>query len=811
MANAGSDSFQPSVSRTPSYAFANPSDELLGYCHSSAARTDKPTSCGTGPRRLAYALLVTLFVALPARAQSPKIHSISGVVLDQRAAPIPNAHVSLFDKAARLLLQTETDNDGRFTFPNVDVTEGTLSVSSKGFAEFRRSWSTNKAADLHIVLAPAIVTEQVVVTATRTETVLRDMPASIRVLPAAEFDTTAALRLDDVLRLVPGFQLFRRSGSRIANPTSQGVSLRGVGASGASRSVVLADEIPLNDPFGGWVYWGRVPRQSLSRVEVMRGAASDLYGSGALGGVINLLTKKVDGPAFSFDASYGNQNTLNASLFLGTRRGRWSTSLAAESFKTEGYVPVAEAERGRIDSRANASDSVLDFKLQFDRTRTSRFFIGAAYFAESRQNGTPFQINRTHLRQFRLGGDEETRFGLFGVRAYATTQVFDQNFSAVAADRNSETPTRVQRVPAQAAGLSLQWSRPFGSRQTIVSGLDAKEVRGSSDELAFTGGRISALIGAGGRERDAGFFIKDIVRVTPRFSLIGGARFDRWRNFLGHTDTRPLSPGGSSTVARFIDRSETALSPQLSFVYNSHNNVAVFASAYRGFRAPTLNELYRSFRVGNVLTLANATLRAEKLNGVEGGLSFSSAEGRVTFRGTLFRSEISNSIANVTLNTTPNLITRERRNLGSTRSQGFELETEIRPGARWLVTAGYLFADARVARFPGTPALEGLAVPQIARHSLAAQLRYTNPRKLNFGLQARIVGRQFDDDLNQFRLPGYWSVDAIVSRRLSPAVELFAAAENLFNQRYVVGRTPITTLGPPLLVRGGLRVRLPRK
>ena len=760
---------------------------------------------------LIVALVIGFSINLTAQTQSPKFHSLSGVVLDQRAAPIQNARVSLYNKSAQLLQQTETGDDGHFSFDNIGASEGFLSVSAKGFAELRRNWSSNKddALDLRIALTPADVTGQVVVSATRIETILRDTPASIRVLPAAELDATAALRLDDVLRQVPGFQLFRRSGSRIANPTSQGVSLRGVGASGASRSIVLADGIPLNDPFGGWVYWGRVPRQSPSRVEVMRGAASDLYGSGALGGVINLLTKTVDAPAISLDASYGNQNTLNASLFLGARHGRWSTSLAAESFKTDGYIPVAAAERGGIDSRASARDSPLDFKLQFDANKDARFFIGAAYFGESRQNGTPFQINRTHLRQFRLGGDEETRFGLFGLRAYATTQVFDQNFSALAADRNSETPTRVQRVPAQVVGLSLQWSKSFGARQTIVSGVDAKEVRGSSDELAFTAGRLSALIGAGGRERDAGFFIKDVLRLTPRFSLIGGARLDHWRNFLGHADTRALAFGGSTNVERFADRSETALSPQLSFIYRSDRNVAVFASVYRGFRAPTLNELYRSFRVGNVLTLANATLRAEKLGGVEGGLSFSSAQGRVTLRGTLFRSEITNSIANVTLNATPSLITRERQNLGSTRSQGFEFETEIRPAAGWLLTGGYLFADARVARFPVTPALEGLAVPQIARQNLTVQLRYTNPQKLSFGLQTRIVGQQFDDDLNQFRLPGYASVDASVSRRLSHSVEVFAAAENLFNQRYVVGRTPTTTLGPPLLIRAGFRLHLP--
>src|ERR671929_131193 len=104
--------------------------------------------------------------------------------------------------------------------------------------------------------------------------------------------STSAATLDDALRQVPGFTLFRRTGSRVANPTSQGVSLRGVGASGASRALVLADGIPLNDPFGGWVYWGRVPRASVERIEVLRGGASSLYGSSALGGVVNLITRR---------------------------------------------------------------------------------------------------------------------------------------------------------------------------------------------------------------------------------------------------------------------------------------------------------------------------------------------------------------------------------------------------------------------------------------------------------------------------------------------------------------------------------------
>jgi outer membrane receptor protein involved in Fe transport len=711
-----------------------------------------------------------------------------------------------------LYSETETGSDGRFTITDVRVNEGTLEVRAPGFAKFKRKWNLGlETSALKISLEPEVLTAQVVVTPTRTESLLRDTAASIKVLNADELNSNAALRVDDVLRQIPGFQLFRRSGSRSANPTSQGVSLRGVGASGASRSLVLADGIPLNDPFGAWVYWSRVPRQSLSRIEVMRGAASDLYGSGALGGVINLITKKPDSPTVSFEASYGNQNTADASLFMGTRHGRWNSSLAVESFKTQGYFVVTERERGRIDSPANSRNAALDFKLQFEKTRNSSFFIGASYFGESRQNGTPFQINRTHIRQISSGAAWQTGLGAFGLRTYIATQVFDQNFSAVALDRNSETATRVQRVPAQVTGLALNWSRAFGTRHTFVSGLDAREVRGSSDELVFIQGRAASLIGAGGRERDVGLYIKDIVRLSSRFSLTAGARIDRWRNFLAHSDTRSLSSNGSSSVEPFIDRSETALSPQFSFVYRPDNKVAFFGSVYRGFRSPTLNELYRSFRVGNVLTLANSSLNAEQLSGADAGLSFTSSEGVLAVRSSFFWTDIDHSVANITLGVTPELITRERRNVGQTRSRGFEAETEIRLGPRWDISGGYLFADARVVHFSGASSLEGLSLPQIPRHTLTIQLRYSHPKKLNVGLQTRMVGQQFDDDLNEFRLPGYFNVDGIVSRGLSKNFEIFVAAENLFNQQYILGRTPTKTVGPPLLVRAGFRFRFTGK
>lgn len=746
--------------------------------------------------------------AAPVPQTPAQARRIAGVVRDEAGAPVAGAQVSLRAGAS---VETLTDERGEFSFVEVAAQEGSLIVRARGFAPLERSWSakdTGAAEPLRLVLAPAPFAEELTVTATRTETRLSETAASVVTLSAAELETTAAVALDDALRQVAGFQLFRRAGSRTANPTTQGVSLRGTGASGASRALVLADGIPLNDPFGGWINWGRVARESVSRVEVLRGGFSHLYGSGALGGVVNILTRRAGVPVVSLEASYGSQRTPDASLFMGGRKGSWGATLAAETFRTDGYVIVEEAARGRADTPAASRRASLDLMLDYDSTRDARLFFRTSYFGESRANGTPQQTNRTHLRQWSAGGDwSRARLGNFNVRAYGGTQVYDQNFSAVAADRNSETLTRVQRVPSQFAGLSAQWTRSFAARHTLVAGLDAREVRGASDEIVFAQGRPASLVGAGGRERSVGVFVEEIAQLTSRLTLAGGVRFDRWRNYRAQNATRSLNANTPTNATLFADRTETAFSPQGSLLYKPRENVALVASIYRAFRQPTLNELYRSFRVGDALTLANENLRAERLTGGEFGVNVNSFKRRLDTRAVFFWTDIARPVANVTLNTTPALITRQRQNLGRTRSRGLELELDARLRGRWALSGSYLFADAMVLKFPADTELEGLRLPQVARHQFTVQLRYTNPARFDFGLQGRFAGAQFDDDLNRFRLERFFTLDALVSRRLARAVELFAAAENLLNSRYSIGRTPIRTVSPPASLRVGLRFR----
>ena len=236
--------------------------------------------------------------------------------------------------------------------------------------------------------------------------------------------------------------------------------------------------------------------------------------------------------------------------------------------------------------------------------------------------------------------------------------------------------------------------------------------------------------------------------------------------------------------------------------------MVAFSLSLPRFSRADAQRVIQIIRVGNVSTLANENLRAERLTGGEAGLSQSVFNNKLSVRGTFFWSEITQPVANVTLSVTPNLITRQRQNLGRTRSRGLELEAEAHVNNRWTLAGGYLFADATVGSFPADPALEGARIPQVARQQLTIQARYAHPARYTLGLQGRFVGAQFDDDQNLLRLGSFFTLDALASKQLTRTTEAFLAAENLFNQRYSIGRTPVMTLSALLLLRVGLRFRL---
>ena len=736
---------------------------------------------------------------------------IEGMVRDSSGASLPGALVEV--RAGAFSASAVSDSGGAFAFENVPGEAGTVLVSAKGFQKIEQTWNRaggQAVVRLQIVLTPATVSQQVQVTAYRASTLVSDLPLSDVQLTREDLQDTPALELDDDLRQVPGFSLYRRSSSRTANPTTQGVSLRGLGANGASRALVLEDGFPLNDPFGGWVYWDRVPAEAISDVEISQEGGSSLYGSDALGGVVQFVSRPTQPGGISLDTSYGNQNTPDLSLWAGGQKGKWESSFGGGVFNTDGYILTPEAQRGTVDVRAGSRDGNADLMVGRKIGEQSEIFARGWYLDETRGNGTPLQRNDTKLGQGALGANLQLgTFGALTLRFYADAQTYHQTFSAVATNRDSETLTDLQTVPSQGVGGSAVWSRPAGKRQTLVAGFDYHEEIGASHEVLLSGGTTD--LSSGGRQRTVGIFGEDLIQIAPRWFLSASARVDLWSNFNAATLREPVTPPGAPIDTIFPDRSQNAFSPRLTLRNQVNAHVSWNASLYRAFRAPTLNELYRSFRQGNTLTEDNPKLIAEHLSGGDAGVALTGFNGKLQAHGTVFYNQIVDPVANVTLTTTPTLITRRRENLGRINAPGVELGVTASVVRDFTISCGYQFVDSKVSSFPANTALVGLWVAQVPHNSFTFQARYSNPRIFTVAVTGRAIGNAFDDDQNQFPLGSFFVLDAMVSRGVGAGVEIYAAAENLLNATYYTAATPVMQLGLPIAARVGVRVEFPKR
>ncbi|MBI2468844.1 MAG: TonB-dependent receptor [Candidatus Rokubacteria bacterium] len=661
---------------------------------------------------------------------------------------------------------------------------------------------------------PPAQLEPVVVSASRVEQRLGEAPASVTVLGEEDLKASAAQTVDDLLRQIPGFSLFRRSSSLVTHPTTQGVSLRGIGPSGASRALVLQDGIPINDPFGGWVYWSKLPRLGIERIEVVRGGVSSLWGNYALGGVVNVVSRLPEPQRLLFEGSYGSHNTTNLDLLLSDVRGPFGVLLEGNFFETDGFKVVKESQRGAIDVEADSSHWTFTGKVEYRLSPDASLYVSGSYFTEDRGNGTPLQTNSTEAGQAAVGGRLRTPDGSdWWLTVFTQLQSFESTFSSQAADRNSETLALAQDVPTTGVGGSLQWVRRLGTHH-LTMGVDVRDVDGETDEDVFAAGQFLRRRVAGGEQLLAGVFGQDIVALGSQWELVLGARVDYWRSFDGfRRDTPP--PAGVPASQQFPDREEWAVSPRLALLYHPTPETVAKASAYQAFRTPTINELYRPFRVRTDVTTANPALDPERLTGGELGIEHRFGRA-VSGRVTGFWNEVEDPIVNVTLPEDRRLpdcpsgtTCRQRQNLDRTRIRGVEAELAYRPVAGVELRSSYLYSNAEVVEASNQPGLEGKRLAQVPEHQVTLGVQYTNPALVNVGVQGRWVSDQFEDDENRLTLGDFFVVDVMIWRAITKQAELFLAVENLFDRTVEVAKTTdgVVTTGTPRLIRGGLRFR----
>jgi outer membrane receptor protein involved in Fe transport len=762
--------------------------------------------------------------------------SVSGVVHDTSGGIVSGAAV-IVRSAGRPEQRSTTGPDGRFTVETAEGGEVTIVIRAGGFAEKTLKASASGGA-IEIVVEPATLFETVTVTPTRTEQRLGDVPASVSVVTSETIEASPALTADDVLRNVPSFSLFRRTSSLAAQPTAQGVSLRGIGPSGQSRTLVLLDGVPFNDPFGGWVYWTRVPLVSVDRVEITEDASSSLYGNIAMGGVINIFTSHPTRRTVEAKTQYGNHNSPKVDFFASDQWNTVAAAVEGSFLHTDGFPIVAAIERGPIDNNANVEYKNLTGKLEFTPSDRFQGFFRAGYFSENRNNAKVGEVNDTRWTtvnggiRSHLPDDSDLQARVFG-----DVQRAHFNFLAVtnaATIRNIVRLATDQNVPTNGVGGMAQWSKAFGRRNAFSAGFDFRWVEGESQEGAYVAAVPTSIVGvtqaatlsvqrfSGGAQQSLGAFVQDIFTPFDRLVLTLSARVDRWNNYNGHNLETTVATGLPTVNNRpsIADSNDTVVSPHLGALYHASDRVSLWGAANSGFRAPTLTELYRQFSVGAITTRPNSELAPERLVGGEVGINVAPAKN-VSVRVTWFANRIKNPVANITLNAT----TAQKQNLPETRVNGVQTDIDYRLGASWRFSGGYVYDAATVTDGGVANAvLVGKVLQQVPKHRGSFQVAYANSRIATVALSVQSVGLQYNDDLNvnfipaatlaaagydgsyPAGLPGYTAVDLSVSRNFGRTLQVFFGVQNLLDKEYFVQTNP-STIGTPRLVNGGVRVR----
>lgn len=620
--------------------------------------------------------------------------------------------------------------------------------------------------------------------------------------------------LSDMLEDYPGFASYRRDPSYAAHPTTQGIRLRNLGANATSRTLVLRDGVPQNDPFGGWVYWHRYAMEGLRNVSLYSPGNSEAWGNYGSGGSITLLSHSLSRSQGSYLVTLGSDQLAAFELSHSEELGQeFFADLDLRYYHTDGYHSIHPADRGSIDRPANSEASAAKLGLRWQANDAWRFSASGEIFGEQRNNGTPLAGNEsdavdlswTATRLFPSGGQ-------LNLVAYHQDRDFQNLFTSVRNSRTTELPVLDQYdVPAEASGLSLSAYSPFGDDSFLLWGADARWHEGQVNErFRNLGDGFTRERKAGGEQELIGAFATLSSRLGGADRIAVTARLDRVEQSEGFRQESDLADGSILRRDDFPERSENELSYTLSWTRHLSESLASDLSLFSGFRSPTLNELYRPFRVGNDITEANPALPLETLRGIELSLSQQPSQGP-SWRAELFHYWLRDTIANVPLSDEPGFhplcgfvppggSCSQRGALERSVVRGLDLSAQHDLTPEFSIELGYILAETEITRSDTNPALEGQRFAHAPDHRLNARIHYTPTEDLRIWLGSMSWDTEYEDLFNTRRLPGDTLVELGLAYRLTPTGRLTLRIENLLDETVITGLASNGTrsIGPPL-------------
>ena len=618
--------------------------------------------------------------------------------------------------------------------------------------------------------------------------------------PLAEWNHEDLLKsaprtIDEMLAKEPSFSLYRRQSSIFGNPTSAGVSLRNTGATAASRTLVLLEGIPQNDPFGGWIYWARYDAAALDSIRIVPAARAAVWGNQSPAGVIQMNGHAPFENRHSLKLGGGSQETFSGSTshqMTNADKTR-AVSFSAFGLHTDGFHAVDSSQRGPIDRKLDTELTGANLKFAWLAAPGLTVEPMLSWYQEDRGNGTPLTGNSTEALDFALR--VTSVHGDFSWQAIGWHQQreFESMFSSVNANRTAETLALDQfDVPGRGAGAALTTQWDGGGAWTLSSGADTRFLSGETNETVGT----FRTREAGGDQAFAGIFGAAAYQANERTRVDASIRLDGWQLTDGRRNETSLSTGAPLRTDKQADRDGIEPSASLEFNHEFQDDLAGRVSAGTAFRLPTLNELHRPFRVRNDIVEANPELDAERFFSVEAGLDWQPKEN-LKMSAAVFYHWISDAIANVPV-TDPaeireifGIIPRggsgsQRQNVEQAQVSGIEGKIEWLPAEAVTLGLNALWSHTEFCESPDQPLLDGNPFPQAPELRLIASTEWRASEHISLFAGCEYGASQYDDALASRLISDFTSVRIGASWQVGTAIYQ-VRIENLLNEEIQTG------------------------
>lgn len=633
---------------------------------------------------------------------------------------------------------------------------------------------------------------------------VEDLPLSVTVIDRAQIERSPGRTVDELLREVVGVQLPAQNSTN-GFPVNPSVAMRGVGlGDNGTRTLVLLDGVPMNGAYFGNVFWNRVPKQNIERIEIVRGASSSLFGAYAMGGVINIITRELpDTLRAEVDAGAGSDDTLSGNVYLaGAPNDRLRLALNANVLETDGFFLLAPEDRGAIDRPFATDIFSAQVNLEYAASPTTRYYARANYHSQDQRRNTFLSQTNTLTKDVSAGVESAIgEGGTLQANVFYLDEQFDTDNTSlrVFGSRDAEFVSNRHDTPAKDKGGSLVWSqRADGWLSSWSVGVDARRVSGDDDQDIFlSSGALAVNQVASGKQRSLGVFGETSIRPVRNLELLASLRYDDFKT----SDGAIVSNG---TATAFDSNAFDRFDPRLAAAYRINDAVKLRGAWYRGFRAPTLSELFRRFGTTTFVGLPNPELDPERLSGGELGLDLNF--GALSSQINVFRNNVEDFVGGVVVAFRP--FTTRNENIGEIRSRGVEWINTYRFDERFRVDFGYTYTDAEIIRHIDDPELIGNRVEGAPKHFASLALGYDNAQGLSFSVRGRHLGAQFQDSSNETRIGAHTVVDLFASYPLATHLSAYVTVENLLDNGYTANALGgLPQRGAPFQFIGGLRWR----